>query len=268
MARGAAAVAVLAAAAAALGAGAAAAGGVVPAAAAEAWFKGDGSGSVRDAFASPRLVYGDTRGPGGTCQPGAVPPIPGNSSPSLEEWCEWATATPLPYWDEMFAAAYPLSPAVPRGEMFGCVVSNSFTAAEARGMPGWAGKKFGGAGRFTNIVLRGPFLPPDFNAYPGRYYVAPDSGNFGQSGERSWRLDYSANTGIGILDALIDRFPIGQYLRNFGDYRDEMREVAPGMWLGKLYALPLTMRNPSPFTIDARVPFVLFQGCNPAENQA
>ena len=247
--------------------GAAAAGsGAVPASAAAGWFRGDGSGGVREAFSSPNLVYSDARGAYGTCQPGSVPGIPGNPAPSLEDWCDWAATTSLPQWNEKFLSAYPLSPAVPRGEMYGCVVSNSFTANEARSMPGWAGKNFQGNGRFTNIVYRGPFLPPDFNAYPGRYYVAPDSG-YQEGDKRSWRLDYSVNTGIGILDALIDRFPIGQYMRNFGDYRDEMREIAPGMWLGKLYALPFTMRNPSPFTIDAGVPFVLFQGCKPEDSQ-
>ena len=143
--------------------------GAVPPEAKEGWYSSQEG--VREAFSSDNLLYSDSTGPDGTCVPAPIPKIPGNDNPTIDEWCAWATRTSVWDWEEPFNTAFPLSDTVPRGDLYGCVVSNSWQAGEARFLPGFMGKTFRGDGRFSNIVWRGPLLPPDRNAYPGRYYV-------------------------------------------------------------------------------------------------
>ena len=84
-------------------------------------------------------------------------------------------------------------------------------------------------------------------------------------------LDYSVQTGIpivgGLVDAVVNNLLPGQYIRNFGGFKDEIREISPGIWLGRVYSLPmslsrdLSLGNISPFTVYTEVPFLLFQAC-------
>ena len=75
-------------------------------------------------------------------------------------------------------------------------------------------------------------------------------------------LDYSVRTGIGIADFLVNNLLPGQYIRNFGGFKDEIREILPGIWLGRVYSLPMSLSwdlsigNVSPFTVVGCPPFL------------
>mmetsp|Transcript_6507 Transcript_6507/g.11899 ORF Transcript_6507/g.11899 Transcript_6507/m.11899 type:complete len:151 (-) Transcript_6507:87-539(-) len=149
--------------------------------------------------------------------------------------------------------------------MFGCIIGNNWQSNEARRLPGWAGKGFdANSGRFSNLVQVG--LYSDVGAYPGRFFPT-----YSQEGGLAWMLDYSVRTGVpligGALDFVANNLLPGQYIRNFGGFKDEIREIAPGVWLGRVYSLPmslswdLSLGNISPFTVYTQVPFLLFQAC-------
>ena len=105
----------------------------------------------------------------------------------------------------------------------------------------------------------------DSGAYPGRYYIKHSEDGI------SWVLDYSSDSGVpligGLIDYVYDRLLPGAYIRNFGGFEDRIREIHPGVWLGRVYALPgmlswdLSLGNPTPFTIYTGVSFLLFQQC-------
>ena len=129
-------------------------------------------------------------------------------------------------------------------------------------LPGWAGKGYNATtGVFTNLVRLGAL--DDSSAYPGTFYVTQDP----EAGF-SWKLDYGVDTGLGpMVDTFVNRMLPGRYIRNMGGFEHAFREVAPGVWMGKVYALPymlswdLAFGNPTPFHMNIGTPFILFQSC-------
>lgn len=87
-------------------------------------------------------------------------------------------------------------------------------------------------------------------------------------------LDYSVRTGIpligGVADFLVNNLLPGQYIRNFGGFKDEVREILPGIWLGRVYSLPLSLSwdlsvgNVSPFTVVGRPRFLHYFAVPPS----
>jgi len=211
------------------------------------------------------FTLSDQTGENGTCVPPKVPRIPGNRSPTVEEFCAYHQSNPAEQWEMPFRAGYPLSTTVPNGKLTGCIIGNNLFAQEARLLPGWQGKGYdANTGVFTNLVRMG--LLDDPNAYPGRFY--PD---WDPVDGVSWKLDYGVHSNIpligGAVDFVMDRLMPGRYIRNMGGFEDHMRELAPGVWMGQVYALPymlswdLALGNPTPFMINIGVPFILFQNC-------
>jgi len=211
--------------------------------------------------------YSDATGPNGSCEEPRIPRIPGNSNPTLEEFCGYHQTIPASQWDLPYHSSYPLSTSVPNGEMIGCIIGNNLFSAEARLLPGWQGKGYNATtGVFTNLVRMDGIGFEDTTSYPGRFYVDADP----EAGF-SWKLDYGVQTNIPIIgplvDTMIDRLLPGRYLRNMGGFEDHYRELAPGIWMGKVYALPymlswdLAFGNLTPFKVNVGVPFILFQSC-------
>ena len=220
-------------------------------------FKCDGDDCV--------FTLSDQTGPNGECVNPKIPRIPGNANPTMEEFCAFHQSNPAEQWEMPFRSSQPLNPTVPNGKLIGCIVGNNLFAQEARLLPGWQGKGYNATtGVFTNLVELG--LLDDPNAYPGRFY--PD---YDPVDGVSWKLDYSVNSQIPIIgpvyNFVMDRLMPGRYIRNMGGFEDHMRELAPGVWMGQVYALPymlswdLALGNPTPFMINVGVPFILFQSC-------
>mmetsp|Transcript_1580 Transcript_1580/g.3486 ORF Transcript_1580/g.3486 Transcript_1580/m.3486 type:complete len:313 (+) Transcript_1580:234-1172(+) len=210
-------------------------------------------------------VYSDQTGPDGTCAVPKLPPIPYNENPTIAEFCGYYQTIPPWHWDFMYRNRTLLSSTVPNGAMYGCIVGSNWQSAEARRLPGWAGKGFdANSGRFSNLVQVMAYR--DTGAYPGRFYPT-----YSQEGGLAWTLDYSIRSGIpvvgGVVDFVVDRLLPGQYIRNFGGFKDEIKEISRGVWLGRVYALPmmlswdLSLGNISPFTVYTQVSFLLFQAC-------
>ncbi|QDZ19714.1 hypothetical protein HOP50_03g22310 [Chloropicon primus] len=209
--------------------------------------------------------YSDQTGPDGTCVPAAAPYIPTNPNPTMMEFCGYHQANPPYHWDGVWHNTTLLSESIPSGAFYGCIVGNNWQSQEARRLPGWMGKAFNAnTGGFANLVDVGFYS--DNTAYPGRFYPT-----YSVEGGLSWTLDYQVQTGVpligGVLDFAINRLLPGQYIRNFGGFKDEIKEIAPGVWLGRVYSLPmslswdLSLGNVSPFTVYTQVPFLLFQAC-------
>jgi len=212
-----------------------------------------------------QFVLSDRTGPDGSCQEPKIPRIPGNPNPSMEEFCAYHQGNTAEQWNIPFDRAYPLSTAVPNGELIGCIVGNNLFAQEARLLPGWQGKGYNAeTGVFTNLVRLG--MLNDTSSYPGKFY--PD---YDPVEGVSWKLDYGVQTNIpiigGAVDWMIDNLMPGRYIRNMGGFEDHMRELAPGVWMGEVYARPfmlswdLAFGNLSPFTVNVGVPFIMFQSC-------
>jgi hypothetical protein len=211
-------------------------------------------------------VYSDKTGYNGQCVTPQPPPIPGvNANPTIAEYCGYYQTQAQWGWDAVYKNNTLISPTIPNGPMYGCIIGNNWQAGEARRLPGWAGKGFdANTGRFSNLVSVGGWN--DIGAYPGRFYPT-----YSEEGGVAWTLDYRVQTGVpligGVFDFAINNLLPGQYIRNFGGFKDEIREIAPGMWLGRVYSLPmslswdLSLGNISPFTVYTEVPFLLFQGC-------
>ena len=209
------------------------------------------------------FVLSDKTGPNGTCVNPTIPRIPGNPTPTMQEFCEFHQNNPAEQWSYPFKKAYPLSTSVPNGELIGCIVGNNLFAREARLLPGWAGKGYDAeTGVFTNLVRLEGLGWNDSSSYPGRFYpdYDPEEGV-------SWKLDYGVHTGFAAVDFVVDRLMPGRYIRNMGGFEDHMRELAPGIWMGQVYTLPfmlswdLAFGNPTPFMMNVGVPFLLFQSC-------
>ncbi|QDZ19713.1 hypothetical protein HOP50_03g22300 [Chloropicon primus] len=224
---------------------------------------------AKDAFACEGgdcvFKLSDQTGPDGTCVTPKMPRIPGNRNPTMEEFCNYHQSNPAEQWEMPFRASQPLSTTVPNGKLVGCIVGNNLFAQEARLLPGWQGKGYNATtGVFTNLVQLG--LLDDPNAYPGKFY--PD---YDPVDGVSWKLDYSVGSTVPIIgpvyNFVMDRLMPGRYIRNMGGFEDHMRELAPGIWMGQVYALPymlswdLALGNPTPFMINVGVPFILFQKC-------
>lgn len=102
-------------------------------------------------------------------------------------------------------------------------------------------------------VIQHPVLG-DMHAFRGDLYISRSySSTFGNTATNSWIIDYS-NTQPRLVTGY----------RDFRQFRDEFRFVEPGMILGKMYANPFTMRNPSPFHVFTAVFFALFDVCTKA----
>ena len=43
------------------------------------------------------------------------------------------------------------------------------------------------------------------------------------------------------MDWVIDNLMPGRYIRNMGGFEDHMRELAPGVWMGEVYARPFML---------------------------
>lgn len=135
---------------------------------------------------------------------------------------------PLRAWRERFRTLSPPAPEQLTGfhrARFvgpGWLRHSAPVAIALGGLAGWQGKRFLGAGQATNVTATGERLP---------LHVALDASWL--DGRPAWRLDYGAAAPL-----------------PWRRVRDEVRELAPGCWLGMtLVDLPGLRRIGWPFLL-------------------
>lgn len=136
--------------------------------------------------------------------------------------------------DELFAAAAasPASSAVPSGCAVGCILPGHGTAPRsATSLQGWAwqGKCFGpplADGTMQNIGSM--TLRRATANIKGRYFVAPSRLGSGDS----LHIEYSPHAGDGWPATRPAVTQSRSGARDISDFKDEARQVEPGLWLG------------------------------------
>ncbi|GMH42782.1 hypothetical protein BSKO_10701 [Bryopsis sp. KO-2023] len=207
-------------------------------------------------LAAAAVATGQTRSET-RCEPAALP----DEFSSYADYCSSFRERPERYFHEMFvnsAAPKKGTPFALRGCTYGCVVGDSFRAdlaASPENGGSWSGKcfrDFNGMQLPSSVVniVHSPDFQYEAEAFPGDLNFDKESWN---------RRIRSEEDGVWALEYENSEF---EFDRDFTGYRDEMREVAPGVVLGKVFVKPFTEPyNPFPITLEV-FHFMLFQVCD------
>lgn len=200
---------------------------------------------------------------------------------NYQDYCKSLSIASDEAYNQMYRDAPP-----PMGESFslqgcvlGCIVGkNSYERGLRWGSGAWSGKCI----RNSNIVNLLSPLPPfgmmnvldTFNwsrmlpvteQFPGQlsqgisWWEALNGFRSGGNVKNSWIITYD--------ETVVPTPTPGNALSNVTSFvvkgtRDELRQVSPGMFVGKVYQRPGSSINPLPIPVDTGITFALFQVCD------
>ncbi|KAL6779349.1 hypothetical protein ACKKBG_A11970 [Auxenochlorella protothecoides x Auxenochlorella symbiontica] len=190
---------------------------------------------------------------------------------SFQKYCQYLQTIDDDQVIEQYASApdpksgdaFPL-----HGAVLGCIAGASgANRANSLGLGRWSGKDFGTLDTSTGLIpvqnivdnsvgLGGSVVNAGVWAnglstqdqFPGTIGVGQA---WSDRDREAWILNYnSVQTGAGILNGLI------------ANTRDELRQVGPGVMIGRTYAKPFSSANPLPVPVNEGAAFYLFQVCD------